>query len=222
MKKEQKISNYEKMKNEMAGAFLQYDQEKMIRKFGLDHDDSFLYICFFSRKYRIDRRTGQVSWSEDGFQTEENADYNEAMTIYDALCYSKESCHLSHEWANVENLGSVRGGTLEKGGGFYKSAGQHFAGKTDALSRACEKLGGEKREKGDTAYELQMFPFLPMILRFWDADEDFPASLQLLVDQNILDYMHFETLMFALGHFLGRLREEIEKEEIRIQSNVLD
>lgn len=209
MKMKQRISNYEKMKNEMADAFLQYDQEKMIRKFGLDNDGGFLYIWFLNRKYRIDRLTGQVSWSEDDFRTEEMADYNEAMTIYDVLCYSKENCHLAYEWVNVESLGSVQGGTLEKGGGFYKSAGEYFTGKTDALSRACEKLGGKKAEKGDTAYELQMFPFLPMILRFWDADEDFPASLQILVDKNILDYMHFETLMFALGHILNRLREEI-------------
>ncbi len=209
MKTEQRISNYEKMKNEMAGAFLQYDQEKMIRKFGLDYDDDFLYIQFFSRQYRIDRRSGQVSWSADAFRTEEPANYNEAMTIYDVLCYSKDDCHLAHEWANVENLGSVQGGTLEKGGGFYKSAGGYFTGKTAALSHACERLGGEKREKGDTAYELQMFSFLPMVLRFWDADEDFPSSLQLLVDKNILDYMHFETAMFALGHLLQRLREEM-------------
>lgn len=205
----ERISNYEKMKNEMAGAFLRYDQEKMIRKFQLLHDDDFLYIWFLNRKYRIDRQSGQVSWSKDAFQTEEKADYNEAMTIYDVLCYSKEGCRLAHEWANVESLASVQGGTLEKGGGFYQHAGNGFAGKTKALACACEKLGGEKREKGDAAYELRLFPFLPMILRFWDADEDFPASLQILVDKNILEYMHYETLMFALGHVLNRLREEM-------------
>ena len=42
---EQKISNYEKMKNSMADAFLQYDQERMIQKFCLDYDQDFLYIC---------------------------------------------------------------------------------------------------------------------------------------------------------------------------------
>lgn len=32
---------------------------------------------------------------------EEKADYNEVMTIYDVLCYSKENCHLADEWATV-------------------------------------------------------------------------------------------------------------------------
>ena len=58
------------------------------------------------------------------------------------------------------------------------------------------------------AYELPLFPFLPLILRFWEADEDFPASMQVLVDKNTLDYLHYETLMFALSHLMTRLVEE--------------
>lgn len=61
---------------------------------------------------------------------------------------------------------------------------------------------------GDAAYELSLFPFLPLILRFWDSDEDFLASLEILVDENILDYMHYETLMFAISHLLNRLKDE--------------
>ena len=46
---------------------------------------------------------------------------------------------------------------------------------------------------GDAAYELSLFPFLPLILRFWDSNED---------------YMHYETLMFAISHLLNRLKDE--------------
>ena len=48
-----------------------------------------------------------------------------------------------------------------------------------------------------------------MILRFWESDDEFPASLQILVDKNILDFMHYETLMFAMSHVLRRLKEEM-------------
>lgn len=209
MKMEKRISNYEKMKDEMADGFLRYDQEEMIQRYALDHDEDNLYISFLERRYRIARRTGRVSWSRDDSQTEETADYNEAMTIYDVLCYPKEGLHLAHEWVNVASLSSIQGGTLEKRDDFFQNAGRAFTGKADALSRACEKLGGKKLQKGDAAYELKLFPFLPLILRFWDADEDFPASLQILVDKNILGYMHYETLMFALSHVLKRLREEM-------------
>ncbi len=202
-------SNYEKMKDAMADAFLLHDQSAMIRKFGLEHDAAYLYLVFVNRPYRVDRRSGKVSWSQDGFWTAVAADYNAAMTIYDVLCCSKENCHLSHEWVGVGNLSGIRGGTLEKGSNFFQDAGKYFSGRPDALARACEALGGRRIERGDVAYTLALFPFLPISLRFWDRDEEFPASLQLLADRNTLDYMHYETLMFALTHLLERLREEM-------------
>ena len=206
MEQQKKISNYEKMKNDMAGEFLRYDQNAMIHKFNLEHDENYLYICFVCRKYRIDRMSGKVTWSEDAFRTEKDADYNETMTIYDVLCSSKELCHLSHEWVNIGSLSSVQGGSLSKGSNFFQDAGEYFDGKKDALALACEALHGKKIERGDVAYELDLFPFLPVCLRFWESDEEFPASLQIFVDKNILDFMHYETLMFAVTHLLNRLK----------------
>ena len=81
------------------------------------------------------------------------------------------------------------------------------------MRNACKALSGKKLEKGDVAFELALFPFLPVIIRFWEADDEFPASLQVLADKNILDYMHYETLMFALTHLFSRLKEEMRNEE---------
>ena len=206
MMAEKRISNYEKMKNDMADVFLKYDQKEMIRKFSLESNQKYLFIHFAGKKYRIHRYTGAVSWSKDSFQTEEKAGYNEVMTIYDVLCYSKKNCCLANEWVNVGSLSAVQGGTLAKGSNFFQNAGEYFDGKTEALARACEALQGRKLNKGDVAYELDLFPFLPLILRFWESDEDFPASLQILVDKNILDYMHYESLMFAITHMLNCLK----------------
>ena len=74
------------------------------------------------------------------------------------------------------------------------------------FSSACKALGGTEEKGGDAAFRLEMLPFLPMILRFWDADDEFPASLQILVDRNILSYMHYETMMFAIGHIMECLK----------------
>lgn len=203
-------SNYEKMKNDMSKEFLRYDQKIMIEKFSLEYDEKFIYITFVARNYRINRVDGKVTWSNDSFQTENAADYNEVMTIYDVLCYSKADCHLKNEWVNIRSLSSIQGGSLTKGSDFFSGSGRYFDGKTDALKAACEKFNGRLTSKGDVAYELDLFPFLPVVLRFWDSDDEFPASLQLLLDKNILDYMHYETLMFAITHFLKRIRDEMQ------------
>ena len=78
---------------------------------------------------------------------------------------------------------------------------------------ACIALSGKELEKGDVAFKLNLFPFLPIIIRFWEADDEFPASLQILADRNTLDYMHYETLMFALTHLFSRLNEEMRNEK---------
>lgn len=203
------MSNYEKMKDCVADVFLKYNQEEIIQTFSLEHDENYIYIQFIGRKYRIERLTGVICWSEDFFQTEEKAGYNETMTIYDVLCCSKRNCHPANEWVNISSLSTIQSGTLKERNDFFQNVGEYFDGKIKALSYACEVLHGERVEKGDVAYKLNLFPFLSIILRFWESDEDFPATMQILVDKNILDYMHYETLMFAITHMIERIKGHI-------------
>ena len=194
------------MRDQMAGAFLRYDQEAMIRKFSLKHDADFLYIRFVGCEYRIDRHTGAVSWEDTASKTVHPADYNAAMTIYDVLCCSKEDCRASGEMVSIESCASVQGGSLSaQNRSFFQHAADRFDKDTAAFAAACEKLGGTRLARGDAAYRLDLFAFLPVSVAFWRADEEFPASLQILLDRNILDFTHYETTMFALSHLMERL-----------------
>lgn len=42
-------SNYEFMRNQMRVEFIKYNQQKMIEKFHLTYDESYLYIDFVGR-----------------------------------------------------------------------------------------------------------------------------------------------------------------------------
>lgn len=55
-----------------------------------------------------------------------------------------------------------------------------------------------------------MFSFLPVILQFWDADQEFGPVLKFLWDYNSTEFMHFETIAFGTFHLIGRLKEEME------------
>ena len=195
-------NNYETMKLQMRDEFLKYDQAAMIEKFGLRSDDENLYITFFGSEYAVDRNTGDVR-SQRG-----EAGYNEAMTIYDVLCYSKPHCKASGRMVNMGSLSTIQGGSMKREGdglfGRYEAA---FDQKDAALSAACAKLGGVPEGKGDVAYRIPMFPFLDVMLQYWDSDDEFPASLQLFVDAGMTDFMHYETVWFALSHMLERIRE---------------
>ena len=195
-------NNYETMKLQMRDEFLKYNQAAMIEKFGLRSDDENIYITFFGTEYAVDRNTGDVR-SERG-----EAGYNEAMTLYDVLCYSNPHCFASGRMVNMGSLSTIQSGSMKRENkglfGWYEEA---FDQKDAALSAACAKLGGVPGGKGDVAYRIPMFPFLDVMLQYWDSDDEFPASLQLFVDDKMIDFMHYETVWFALSHLLERIKE---------------
>ncbi len=199
-------SNYDITRDSTRQLFLGYDQEAMIRKFSLAHDGQYLYLPFVGRDYRVGRRTGVVEWSGDGFRTAHEAGFNEALSICDALCCSKTDCRLSGRFCTVNQLkGTVQ--SSQVGDGMFQPVAGRFDGRADQLKRACAALGGVPEGRGDAAFRLYPFSFLPVLLQFWASDEDFPASLTLLWDENTLDFIHYETTYYVAGHLFQRLLE---------------
>ena len=203
------ISNYDITKAETARLFLRYDQQTMIDRYALAHDENYLYLPMLNRMHRISRSTGLVEWSEDGFQTAFEADFNAAMTVYDVLCYAKKGARLSGSFVRVNSLpGLVTASRV--GENITDSTAQYFRHRPEALLRARDVLGGVPAGKGDIAFQLELFPFLPVLVQFWQADEEFPPTLQVLWDANTLDFLHYETVWYAAGYIRARLRELAE------------
>lgn len=201
-----KKSNYEIMRDRMRPEFLKYDQGEMIRKFSLEADSDYIYLSMLTRPYRVDRSTGTVEWSDDGFATAHEADFNVSMTIYDVLCKSKPNCACSGAFCSVYSLGNQLHSVFG-GGDFHNKNANRFADNVDALHRACRKLGGREYFAGDVAYVLPLFDFLPIVFQYWLPDDEFDAGVAFLWDENALDFMHFETTFYASGHILQRLTE---------------
>lgn len=208
-----RISNYEITKRRVQGEFLKYNQEEMIHKFSLKSDEKYLYIKFIGHLYRIDRKTGFLEWSEDGFVTCTEGNFNEALTIYDLLCDSKDNCQAAGDYINLKSLSALQSSSKKLGDGLFDGKDKIFDHKDKKLSRICEKLGGVKAGKGDVAYEIPLFEFLACRIQFWNSDEEFEATLQVFVDKNILSFIRYETVWYAVSHLMQRLAEELEKEE---------
>ena len=58
-----------------------------------------------------------------------------------------------------------------------------FGERLDAFRAAAEGLDGEARDMGDAAYEFRPLPRVPMTVRLWAADDEFPARAQFLFDK---------------------------------------
>lgn len=207
-----KKNNYEIMRDQMRPHFLTYDQDELIRKCNLAHDKDYLYIRFCGRPYRISRTTGVVEWSEDGFLTCREGDFSESMTLYDILCYSKPERCLSGEFTPSSSLPGLVYTGMQAGSSMgSRKTEEYFNAHMEQLNQACIALGGIPEGKGDVAYRIPMFDFLPIRFSFWQADEDFPAEIRILWDSNVLQYMHFETLFYAAGHLLQRITALMEE-----------
>lgn len=204
-------SNYDLQVDIARKIFLEYDQERLIRKFRLEADEDFLFLTYLNTPCRISRTTGAVEeWLRGGWQ--ECRNFSTVMTIYDLLCYHKGETMpaLFGQWCTVGTFvvtGVTQTGTFTK----------KFAGFVDEhrekLREACEKLGGvlQPRMAGaDVTCRFPVTPFFPVLLQFWESDEEFPAKLLLLWDRNADSFLHFETTFYLQGDLLERLKREME------------
>ncbi len=198
-------NNYEKTKSRAEKEFLRYPQEEMIETCGLRADADFLYITFLDRPYRIDRNTGRVERLLS--EGKRDANFNEAMTIFDMLCGIKKNRYRANVWVGMEQFSK----TPFAGEGLFLPYLKEFDGKTEALKTACAQYGGEPAAvSGDVAYCLPLFPFFPVVFRFWNSDEELLPTLRFLWDACTLDYLRFETMFYAMNHILESLSAEIK------------
>lgn len=209
-KEQRRISNYDVMRDRMELEFAKYDQDAMIRKFDLKSDANYIFLRFVGRDYRIHRATGRIEWYSAARQAYIHADYSASMTIFDMLAWSRPDCTLAGQFVPTGEFGGMVH-SASAGGGIFSGRAAYFAGRCEELRQACLKLGGKPAAIGDVSSIIPLFDFFPVMVQFWDADEEFGAVLKLMWDKNATDFMHYETIEFAAGHLIGRLKECMEE-----------
>lgn len=202
------VDNYDLQVDIGKQIFLQYDQQMLIRKFRLDADAQYIYLPYLNTPCRIDRQTGGIEECISG-EWLECRDFGTVMTMYDLLCYHKGEVApaLLHQWCAVGTF-VVTGVTQTDG--FTGKYAKRFDGRLDELKAACKALGGTLQTPvagADLTCQFPVTPFFPVLLQFWQSDEDFPAKLMILWDRNTDQFMHFETTFYLQGDLLDRLQK---------------
>ena len=195
-------NNYDVMAEQARQLFLQYDQAALCRRLSLPCGEESIPIRFLGEEHRIRRSDGRVLDAAG-----QPAGFGAVMSIYDVLCRSERTPQLRGEFVPITALNKIHG-THPVHENFNGADAAFFAGKTDALRRACLRRGGEPWGNGDVSCILPVFDFFPVRLCFWDADEEFPASLQYFWDANALDFAHYESLWYMAGELTRRLKQE--------------
>ncbi len=180
--------------------FCSYDMAVIAAKSGVFETETHIYTTFLGQKVEVEKATGKVTL--DG----RAGDLFEGLTIFDWLCDSQPDATASYEFCPVTSLPGV----LVSGKGLTIS-GDRLARMIDrdpeAFCRICEEIGGVKIPMGDIGLQLTAHPGLPVQIKFYRSDEEFPASVTLLWDKNILHFLRYETVYYLAKCLLVRLEK---------------
>ncbi len=204
----EKKNNYLIQAEQARARFLTYDQERLIRKLKLRADSGYLYTGLLDRTYRVNRATGCLQRLEGDTWVDGNS-HEEVMTLMDLLCDSREDRFLSGRWKSMTSFGLMfHQNLLEEQRDPWA---ERFRQDPRALAEGCRALGGVPIPGGDVAWAVELFDGLSIGIQFWQADEDFPARLRYLWDENATMYLRYETMYFAVTLLLNRLWQVIEQ-----------
>lgn len=113
---------------------------------------------------------------------------------------------LSGQWCTVGNF-IVTG--ITQADAFAQKYARLFDGHLTKFRGVCERMGGQvlpRMAGADLTCRFQVTPFFPVLLQFWEGDDEFPPKLMILWDRNTTGILHFETTFYLQGDLLERLK----------------
>ena len=87
------------------------------------------------------------------------------------------------------------------------------------MKAACKIMGGEVKARlagADVTAQIPAFPFFPVLLQFWEGDDEFTPQILILWDSQTMKFLNFETTYYLQGDLLDRLAELMDV--IRLES----
>lgn len=183
------------------------DQAQELKKNVARLSDSLDYPCwkipFFGDKHTV---------SEQGVYNDQDQEVNPAISVvlmtYVLRGEARVDDGLSSAWISYRECrgaGPLMGYFQENTG---KTIEWSFAGNMETLKAAGQKMGGVViTDDGsfDLSLRFEALPGIPVLLRFNDQDETFPASCQILFPESAQNLLDIRCLGVLGTYLTGRL-----------------
>lgn len=158
-------------------------------------------VEFCGRDYRITREGVNPA---DGEPVDVN--YRSVLAYY---ILSKGSGEPENSFMPLSRMtGMIDGRNTHDKGLLLKPLIRDFGEHYDAFQRAARRLGGMPEDvsaDGGHGWRFQVLPKIPLRLVFYEADDEFPADIQLFLDSSARRFLEFECLAFLTGCFVSAL-----------------
>jgi hypothetical protein len=197
------------------------DLREAADRLGLDYLDGSVRVVFLGRRYRItpdgvqceDGRPDGVQCEDggpDGVQREDGRP-TDVNTLSVLLYYllSEGRGEPEGSYVLVEAIPRMVGMLGAQSRLLCNPLERHFADGYGRFSEAATKLGGvEEESRGGThLWKFTVLPKIPAKLAFDEADDDFPAGVQIMLDRTAVQFLEFECLAFMVGCLVRALIE---------------
>lgn len=121
--------------------------------------------------------------------------FHQALIIY--YFYTADGYPLTDKWISFSELPDGRFYNQAYQGYTGKLLAHHFQDNLDKLIRAVQLTHGEEVTFADRAFRYQVLPCLPLLLVYWQGDEDFPPNYQILFDASVIHYIPTDACAIA-------------------------
>ena len=117
---------------------------------------------------------------------------------------------IENRWVSIEELkmGAVKAGAFRR-----ECEGpltDMFAGDFVRAERALKSLGAveSQGQPSSMAWRLDLLPMIPMLVLYWQGDDEFPASVKALFDASADGFLDVESLVFLCRELVFALKEK--------------
>ena len=193
-----KSAVFEKTYREYLDRIAGIDFLSRVHMLGAERSENALVIPFYGEPYRI---------SADGVSgaAGKKANFAVSVVLCQYILQCPEDTPETGDWVTYREFRDA--GPLV---GYFatntnKTIEIEFAGKIATLESASGRLGGVSFDDGpsyDVSIKFDFLPKIPVLLRFNDRDNEFPAQCSILFRQSAEEYLDMECLSIG-GTFLS-------------------
>lgn len=194
---------YDEMLTAAVSRLKAVDITAACKRAGIDYSDGQIVLDSFGARIMLDTTTWMVEPPIDMWLHLPLLQYLEAVD--DALPGDR--------WIGMAEL--VEGG-LVRGASFDREVDSVLAQKfCDAepgkIIMACEKLGGKiVPGRGDLSAIFHFAPHFPLLLNLWYADDEFPASGKVLINDAVKHHLGTEAIGTLVAFLIRMIGKELK------------
>ena len=173
----------------------------------VDYEEGAFQVPFFGTRYRVQWPNGAIQRASD----QEEADVASRILMLHYLL-TADGSPLASKWIAFRNLPGGLGYDAAFQGRANLRLAHAFGSNRGGFETAARALGGERLDFGDASFCFRLLPRVWLAVVLYLADEEFPASANVLFDGAVSHYLPTEDLAVLGGILAGRLVKARPKE----------